>query len=91
MDFINNFFKPAFGQNEVRADIFSRFFGGFQSERAGGWRGWGRKSARSSIFGGEIGSNFFVNTPPIGICPIFGQKFQNSPTSFGLKFKFFGF
>jgi hypothetical protein len=58
--------------------------------RADGGVGGGNPPVHQFL-GGEIGSNFFVNTPPTEICPVFGQKFQNSPTSFGLKFKFFGF
>ncbi|WP_041323969.1 hypothetical protein [Hippea maritima] len=67
--------KPAFGQNKVRADIFSGSLAVFQSEKVA-FRGAGLKGEVSrgmppaprvlSVLG-EIGSNFFEQTPPIGI------------------------
>jgi hypothetical protein len=66
--------KPAFGQNKVRADIFSGSLAVFQSEKvafrgAGGRGVWGGMPPAPRVLSvlGEIGSNFFEQTPPIGI------------------------
>jgi len=55
--------KPAFGQNKVRADIFSGSLAVFQSEKvafrgAGGRGGWGGNAARPASFIG-FGRNRF--------------------------------
>ena len=76
---IKNEGSPLLAQNEVRADIFSGSLAVFQSERVAsptsprlrGTRCGGRKGGVGGIphalqILGEICSNFFERTPPIG-------------------------
>ena len=87
--------NPAFGQNKVRADIFSDSLAVFQSERVasppeadrcgGRKRGLGEIPPALQILG-EISSYFFESTPPIGK---WSTLRQHPPANFGFKSEFF--
>ncbi|MBU1932175.1 hypothetical protein KJ965_05800, partial [Patescibacteria group bacterium] len=80
-------------KNEVRADIFSGSLAVFQSERvasAGGRKGLGGIPPALQILG-EISSNFFERTPPIGKCLCWLALCEGSPADFKRKLEFFIF
>ena len=92
---IKNEGSPLLAQNEVRADIFSGSLAVFQSERvasAGGRKG-------GSVFAlppalqilGEICSNFFERTPPVGKCLCWLALCEGSPADFKGELEFFIF
>jgi len=102
---IKNEGSPNLAQNEVQADIFFRFFGSF-SIRKGRFAG-GRKGGLGGIppalqILGEICSNFFERTPPVGKCLCWlalshfalratRDKYAGSPADFKRKLEFFIF
>jgi len=69
-------------QNEVRDDIFSGSLAVFQSERV---------ASAGGREGGEICSNFFERTPPIGKCLCWLALCEGSPADFKRKLEFFIF
>ena len=74
-------------QNEVQADIFSGSLAVFQSERvasAGGRKGGLGGIPPALQILGEISSNFFESTPPIGTISIFHFFSQNKLISYDL-------
>jgi hypothetical protein len=79
-------------QNEVRADIFSGSLAAFQSERvvsAGGRKGGLGGIPPALQILGEISSNFFERTPPVGKCFRWLALCEGSPADFKLKLEFF--
>jgi len=92
---IKNEGSPLLAQNEVRDDIFSVSLAVFQSERvasAGGRKGGlggGIPPALQIL--GEICSNFFERTPPIGKCLCWLALYEDSPADFKRKLEFFIF
>src|SRR3989344_2744354 len=91
---IKNEGSPILAQNEVRADMFSGSLAVFQSERvasAGGRkRGLGGIPPALQIWG-EICSNFFERTPPVGKCLCWLALCEGSPADFKRKLEFFIF
>jgi len=89
---IKNEGSPLLAQNEVRADIFSGSLAVFQSERvasAGGRKGgFGGIPPALQILG-EISSNFFERTPPVGKCLCWLALCEGSPADFKRKLEFF--
>ena len=92
MNLINkNSGKPASGQNEVRADIFSGFLAVFQSERvasAGGRKGDVVFALPPAEPVNEIGSDIFKYTPPVGKSCFWFALCEGSPADFRFKIKF---
>ena len=91
---IKNEGSPRLAKNEVRADIFSGSLAVFQSERvasAGGRKGGlgGIPPALQML--GEICSNFFERTPPVGKCLCWLALCEGSPADFKRKLEFFIF
>ena len=91
---IKNEGSPLLAQNEVRDDIFSGSLAVFQSERvasAGGRKGdlGGIPPALQIL--GEISSNFFERTPPVGKCLCWLALCEGSPADFKRKLEFFIF
>jgi hypothetical protein len=81
-------------QNEVRADIFSGSLAVCQSERvtsAGGRKGGLGGIPPALQILGEICSNFFERTPPIGKCLCWLALCEGSPADFKRKLEFFIF
>ena len=91
---IKNEESPLLAQNEVRADIFSGSLAVFQFERvasAGGRKGGLGGIPPALQILGEICSNFFERTPPIGKCLCWLALCEGSPTDFKRKLEFFIF
>jgi len=91
---IKNKGSPLLAQNEVRDDIFSGSLAVFQSERVASVDG--RKGGLGGIppalqILGEISSNFFERTPPIGKCLCWLALCEGSPADFKRKLEFFIF
>jgi len=79
-------------KNEVRADIFSGSLAVFQSERvasAGGRKGGLGGIPPALQILGEICSNFFERTPPVGKCLCWLALCEGSPADFKRKLEFF--
>jgi hypothetical protein len=81
-------------QNEVRADISSGSLAVFQSEKvasAGGRKGGLEGIPPALQILGEISSNFFESTPPVGKCLCWLALCEGSPADFKRKLEFFIF
>ena len=95
MNLINkNSKSPLLAKNEVRDDIFSGSLAVFQSERVAS--AGGRKEGLGGIppalqILGEISSNFFERTPPVGKCLCWLALCEGSPADFKRKLEFFIF
>ncbi|OHA71878.1 MAG: hypothetical protein A3E08_03800 [Candidatus Wildermuthbacteria bacterium RIFCSPHIGHO2_12_FULL_49_13] len=91
---IKNEGSPLLAQNEVRDDIFSGSLAVFQSERvasAGGRKGGLGGIPPALQILGEICSNFFERTPPVGKCLCWLALCEGSPADFKRKLEFFIF
>ena len=91
---IKNEGSPLLAQNEVRADIFSGSLAVFQSERvasAGGRKGGLGGIPPALQILGEICSNFFERTPPVGKYLCWLALCEGSPADFKRKLEFFIF
>ena|SRR3989338_8028408 len=91
---IKNEGSPLLAQNEVRDDIFSGSLAVFQSERvasAGGRKGGLGGIPPALQILGEISSNFFERTPPVGKCLCWLALCEGSPADFKRKLEFFIF
>ena len=91
---IKNEGSPLLAKNEVRADIFSGSLAVFQSERvasAGGRKGGLGGIPPALQILGEISSNFFESTPPVGKCLCWLALCEGSPADFKRKLEFFIF
>ena len=91
---IKNEGSSLLAQNEVRADIFSGSLAVFQSERvasAGGRKGGLGGIPPALQILGEISSNFFKSTPPVGKCLCWLALCEGSPADFKRKLEFFIF
>ena len=91
---IKNEGSPFLAQNEVRADILSDSLAVFQSERVAS--AGGRKEGVGGIppalqILGEICSNFFERTPPVGKCLCWLALCEGAPADFKRKLEFFIF
>src|SRR3989344_8308124 len=88
LNFLNTLKKKfSSSQNEVRDDIFSGSLAvchsASVSDRGGRKGGLGGIPPAESVLG-EIGSNFFVNTPPVGKCFCWLPLFAGAPAPFPL-------